>query len=792
MVGDASASRADRSLQRVLLRQERNGLPGAPAGSARVPSDHFARGVIGRSRRKRHGRASGAGRESSDGRGGGRERRQRRLRGASRLEPAARPVRDVRRGRPRRDRNRPRGRRQAARGLQHEHAVPRDRPHAGKDGAFRVLGGGRGDHDRHRGHRRGPPEIPASHDPRLDRSEHPQRRGREVLPVDRRLAGGGRHEADPQGAGLPERADRRRDRNPDPREQVLYLPREMLDVSLSPSRAHHGFLREGPVQGKPEPRRPRLPRLHGVVGALLRRGEVGEQRVPEERCVLPSGRHPAPDRPGGPVPEGAGARVSRASRGERGQVLPGSDRRLYRLPERRSLRPFAVAVPPRRNPDGAGHGPLRRDPATADGSAAASACDLSLLRKPVLPRQIQESLGHLPVAVRDLVAVWNVGVRRIRIVESVRELVFRSAAPFAPPGLRKIPRHVEVVHHEIEDRPHARRCAERVAASQREQHPARGELIRPRQNSPEKGLVIARRQHEIGERIVEMRICPGLDHEDIGAKVPQSGRKHLLEHLEVAPALGERLQRQIELQAATDSGAELADLTGPGEEVLARLVQAHGQNALVFVQNLLDEDERVMTVSLHESGKYLFPGTGEIRELGSGVGRGLKLNLPLEPFTEGGSYLEVFEQVLPAALRHFCPDVLVVQAGTDAHFDDPLSDLMLTTHDYEALFRRILAWADEFTAGRVLFTLGGGYSFRAAPRVWAILYLVMHDLHVARDLPESWRSKWSRTSENELPHTLHDPNPSHADIPNRYEIAHRNRHVAERLLDLARQYWFPQ
>jgi acetoin utilization protein AcuC len=197
-------------------------------------------------------------------------------------------------------------------------------------------------------------------------------------------------------------------------------------------------------------------------------------------------------------------------------------------------------------------------------------------------------------------------------------------------------------------------------------------------------------------------------------------------------------------------------------------------------------------MSLHESGKYLFPGTGEIRELGSGVGRGLKLNLPLEPFTEGGSYLEVFEQVLPAALRQFCPDVLVVQAGTDAHFDDPLSDLMLTTRDYEALFRRILAWADEFTAGRVLFTLGGGYSFRAAPRVWAILYLVMHDLPVIRDLPESWRSKWSHTSENELPHTLHDPNPSHADIPNRYEIAHRNRQVAERLLDLTRQYWFPQ
>ncbi len=55
-----------------------------------------------------------------------------------------------------------------------------------------------------------------------------------------------------------------------------------------------------------------------------------------------------------------------------------------------------------------------------------------------------------------------------------------------------------------------------------------------------------------------------------------------------------------------------------------------------------------MTISLHESGQYLFPGTGQVHELGSGVGRGLKLNVPLEPFTEGESYLEVLERCRPA------------------------------------------------------------------------------------------------------------------------------------------------
>ncbi len=207
------------------------------------------------------------------------------------------------------------------------------------------------------------------------------------------------------------------------------------------------------------------------------------------------------------------------------------------------------------------------------------------------------------------------------------------------------------------------------------------------------------------------------------------------------------------------------------------------------VQEILYEDPGVMTLSLHESGQFLFPGSGEIRELGAGAGRGLKLNVPLQPFTAGESYREVFEQVLPPALRHFRPDVLVVQAGADAHFDDPLADLMLTTRDYEALFRQILEWAELFASGRVLFTLGGGYSFGAAPRIWAILYLLLHDLPIVSGVPEPWRERWQGAVGETLPESLHDPLTARPDVPNRYEVSHRNRQVAERLLDLARQYW---
>jgi acetoin utilization protein AcuC len=139
------------------------------------------------------------------------------------------------------------------------------------------------------------------------------------------------------------------------------------------------------------------------------------------------------------------------------------------------------------------------------------------------------------------------------------------------------------------------------------------------------------------------------------------------------------------------------------------------------VQSLFYDNEEVLTISLHETGHYLYPGTGHIHELGTGPARGLSVNVPLEPFTESESYLEAFEAVVPRTLEEFSPHVLVVQAGADAHFADPLGDLALTTQAFETLYRRILKLADSHTKGRVLFTLGGGYDTQVAARVWSIL-----------------------------------------------------------------------
>lgn len=207
------------------------------------------------------------------------------------------------------------------------------------------------------------------------------------------------------------------------------------------------------------------------------------------------------------------------------------------------------------------------------------------------------------------------------------------------------------------------------------------------------------------------------------------------------------------------------------------------------VQNLFYDHDRVLTISLHETGHYLYPGTGHIHELGTGVARGLSVNVPLEPFTEAAGYLEAFEAVVPRALAEFSPHVLVVQAGADAHFADPLGDLALTTQTFQTLHHRILELAAAHTQGRVLVTLGGGYEAQVVARVWTILYFTMMDLPIPEPLPQAWLDRWSHLLGPEVGRTLHDPVPAYPALSGRAERDRRNQDVVARLLDSLVRYW---
>jgi acetoin utilization protein AcuC len=207
------------------------------------------------------------------------------------------------------------------------------------------------------------------------------------------------------------------------------------------------------------------------------------------------------------------------------------------------------------------------------------------------------------------------------------------------------------------------------------------------------------------------------------------------------------------------------------------------------VQNLFYDDERVLTLSIHESGHYLYPGTGHIQELGTGSARGRSVNIPLEPFTEAADYLEAFEAVVPPALIWFSPDVLVVQAGADAHFADPLGDLALTTQAFQRLYQRIFQLADAHAGGRVLLTLGGGYETQVVARVWTILYLTFMGLPLPEQLPSEWLNRWRPLLEPDGDRGLQDPESAIPDLPGREARTHRNRDIVSRLLDSVRSCW---
>ena len=150
----------------------------------------------------------------------------------------------------------------------------------------------------------------------------------------------------------------------------------------------------------------------------------------------------------------------------------------------------------------------------------------------------------------------------------------------------------------------------------------------------------------------------------------------------------------------------------------------------------------VLTISFHESGRYLFPNTGFAEERGEGDGLGAAINVPFEPQTDDASYIEAFTTIIPTALERFKPDVLLVATGVDAHFRDPLAHLMLTTHGFERLFVLLLEAAEQYTDGRALFTLSGGYDDLAAIRIWTILIHTLNGVPYPAQIPGAFIAQY--------------------------------------------------
>jgi acetoin utilization protein AcuC len=240
-----------------------------------------------------------------------------------------------------------------------------------------------------------------------------------------------------------------------------------------------------------------------------------------------------------------------------------------------------------------------------------------------------------------------------------------------------------------------------------------------------------------------------------------------------------------------DAGVAIARLKGENPGIRIAYVDSdahHGDG----VQWMFYSDPEVLTVSMHESGRYLFPGTGGIDERGRNRGLGYSVNVPLEPYTDDGSWISCFEAVVPEVLRAFAPDLIISQNGCDGHALDPLTHLAATTRLYEHVPRRIHELAHELCGGRWVATGGGGYDiWRVVPRAWTALWAAVSHQVMPGEVPLDWLAVRGAKSPVQLPVLMRDdpadyPPTAHASV-----IADHNRRttkeVLERVLPLIRQ-----
>lgn len=160
------------------------------------------------------------------------------------------------------------------------------------------------------------------------------------------------------------------------------------------------------------------------------------------------------------------------------------------------------------------------------------------------------------------------------------------------------------------------------------------------------------------------------------------------------------------------------------------------------VESVFYDDPRVLTVSLHETGQMLFPGTGFSSDTGGPQAPGSAANVPLPPGTADGGWLRAFHAVVPDLLREFDPEVLVTQHGCDSHAEDPLAHLMLSIEGQREAYLALHELAHEVADGRWVALGGGGYAVvDVVPRAWTHLLSIVdgRPLDPETPLPESWR-----------------------------------------------------
>ncbi|MFC4388197.1 acetoin utilization protein AcuC [Gracilibacillus marinus] len=202
------------------------------------------------------------------------------------------------------------------------------------------------------------------------------------------------------------------------------------------------------------------------------------------------------------------------------------------------------------------------------------------------------------------------------------------------------------------------------------------------------------------------------------------------------------------------------------------------------VQHCFYDDPRVCTVSFHETGRYLYPGTGKTSERGIKEGFGYSFNFPLDAFTEDESYLHVFNRAIDDICAYYQPDIIISQHGADAHYLDPLTHLHCTMDIFNKIPSKIHQLAHEYCNGKWLALGGGGYDiWQVVPRAWGQLWKIMIRNQAFTGLiNKEWLSYWQDNQRIPLPLTWEDSLDEYTPIKRKPIITDYNNQILTQVL----------
>jgi acetoin utilization protein AcuC len=178
----------------------------------------------------------------------------------------------------------------------------------------------------------------------------------------------------------------------------------------------------------------------------------------------------------------------------------------------------------------------------------------------------------------------------------------------------------------------------------------------------------------------------------------------------------------------------ISSLLKKGRRVAYIDIDAHHGDG---VQEAFYRTDKVLTISLHESGLYLFPGTGFESEIGEREGRGYSVNIPMPPSSDDGLFMYAFNEVVPSLIERFRPDIVVGQLGVDSFLTDPLTHLNYTTNGFCHVVRKMKDLSPRWIA-----LGGGGYEIANVAKAWTLAWAIMNNVDPPDELPEAFLEQY--------------------------------------------------